>query len=583
MHHVQRKPYFLKSKMEIAAKVNRVLADVEQAHRLFYSMYELIQVASSGGSDAGGPAAETQSVRDGSTSDAATAMTGQYLALAAAAAAATQQTLSQQQSAAAAALSQSGGVDGTRYISSSATPSHLTQQQQQQQTTPSSRPGSSLPSPRPTNTSLAGAGPSATAGGGPGGGSLALSVQAVRGTPMSTPGGRNPGAAAAVSSAAAAAAAARARQLLAAAESGDIPAALQLAELLRTGAPGISADPSIARALLVQAADAGDAEALCRLGDMCEAGEGRPAAAADAAAAAAAIASTAAAATVAPSGERHGAASPYTRRAGEVIGSTAATGFFGTPSRFGRGSSPFAAGSAALRASTLRLNALTAPGAWPATGGGAFGSSRSARRDLVSGRDQHNPPYLSPSGGGGRGYDQAVNDEEDEVTARLPGVTDVDLMEAAGWYKAASDAGSMRGRACYAFALERGRGVPRDISAAVLLYKQAALADEPTALNNLGRLLLQGKALAADPATAAALFYRAAQLGSAAGRINLAACCALGLGVPADEGLAEQHLRAAHALGHPLAQPLLSQLLASRGQFTRLQALTTRPDFQPAA
>ena len=80
------------------------------------------------------------------------------------------------------------------------------------------------------------------------------------------------------------------------------------------------------------------------------------------------------------------------------------------------------------------------------------------------------------------------------------------------------------------------------------------------AQNHYGRLLQEGRGVAADPDLAAALFEKAAAQGDTDGMVNLGAACLVGRGVPQDEARARELVSRAADAGDADARRLLQAI-----------------------
>ena len=69
----------------------------------------------------------------------------------------------------------------------------------------------------------------------------------------------------------------------------------------------------------------------------------------------------------------------------------------------------------------------------------------------------------------------------------------------------------------------------------MLWLSRAAAAGVAKAQNHYGRMLQEGRGVAADPRLAAEFFEKAATQGDTDGMVNLGAACLVGRGVPQDE------------------------------------------------
>ncbi|HET7413770.1 MAG TPA: peptidoglycan-binding protein, partial [Pararhizobium sp.] len=105
---------------------------------------------------------------------------------------------------------------------------------------------------------------------------------------------------------------------------------------------------------------------------------------------------------------------------------------------------------------------------------------------------------------------------------------DVDLTEAAKWYKAAAERGLAPAEYRLANFYEKGSGVARDASAAHDWYEKAAGQGNVSAMHNLAVLFAMGKDGKPDYATAAKWFRKAAEHGVKDSQFNLATLYAQG-------------------------------------------------------
>jgi TPR repeat protein len=158
------------------------------------------------------------------------------------------------------------------------------------------------------------------------------------------------------------------------------------------------------------------------------------------------------------------------------------------------------------------------------------------------------------------------------------------------WLQKAAQQGFAPAQAKLGFSYEQGKGVPKDMSQALDLYRKAAERGDPWAQLALARcayfgkgvpqnyedaarwlrlaaeqdltaavswladLYHQGKGVPIDAAKARQLYRKAARLGDAGAQFSLALVYRFGDGVPQDDFEAAYWMRKAADQGHPLAQ-----------------------------
>lgn len=111
---------------------------------------------------------------------------------------------------------------------------------------------------------------------------------------------------------------------------------------------------------------------------------------------------------------------------------------------------------------------------------------------------------------------------------------DIDLKQAAQWYRAAAERGLAPAEYRLANFYEKGQGVERDIDTALEWYKKAAGQGNVSAMHNLAVLYAMGRDGTPDYSEAAGWFRKAADHGVKDSQYNLAILYAQGHGVPRD-------------------------------------------------
>jgi len=122
--------------------------------------------------------------------------------------------------------------------------------------------------------------------------------------------------------------------------------------------------------------------------------------------------------------------------------------------------------------------------------------------------------------------------------------------EAAAILRAGAEAGLAEAQAVYGQMLLDGRGVKPDPATALSWFLAAARQDHAMGMNMAGRCLDQGWGAPVDKAAAVAWFQRAAEAGLDWGMYNYASALGLGAGVARDEQAAVAWFEAAARLGH---------------------------------
>ena len=124
----------------------------------------------------------------------------------------------------------------------------------------------------------------------------------------------------------------------------------------------------------------------------------------------------------------------------------------------------------------------------------------------------------------------------------------VDGAKAVAYFREAADLGSALGVFNLGVSADVGEGGPRDEAAAVACYRRAHELGCADATCALGECYERGRGgLAPDPTQAFALHAAAAERGHPRGYQEVARCCTLGIGTPADPLRAAQALQAAAA------------------------------------
>jgi TPR repeat protein len=133
---------------------------------------------------------------------------------------------------------------------------------------------------------------------------------------------------------------------------------------------------------------------------------------------------------------------------------------------------------------------------------------------------------------------------------------------AALWYKTAMEHGSGFGEAAYGLMLMAGQGVPKDISKAVPLFRDAGGKGIVIAQNALGFLYASGQGVAKDTAESLLWYRRAAEQGAPNAQLNLGIAYEDGNGVPQDLEAAAMWYRKAATFGLDEAKKRLAALEA---------------------
>lgn len=144
----------------------------------------------------------------------------------------------------------------------------------------------------------------------------------------------------------------------------------------------------------------------------------------------------------------------------------------------------------------------------------------------------------------------------------LAGVTR-DETRAAQLFEQAANAGLSRAQLNLGVLYIRGRGVPRDLVRARGWLEKAAASNDPYALYALGRAMEESEGAArADPARAADLYRRAAELGHPLAALRYGLALADGEGIKQDAAGAQRWLMVAQKDGVPEAALALGDITA---------------------
>ncbi|KQW44660.1 MULTISPECIES: tetratricopeptide repeat protein [unclassified Roseateles] len=131
--------------------------------------------------------------------------------------------------------------------------------------------------------------------------------------------------------------------------------------------------------------------------------------------------------------------------------------------------------------------------------------------------------------------------------------TPPDYARAAGWFRAAADAGDADGLAMLGLCQLEGLGLPADAVQARSLLQQAAARRSAIGRFQLGRVLMTGRGGPADEAAGLTAYVTAAALGHAEATFNLANCLHAGVGCLPDRLAAKSLYLRARALGCSLS------------------------------
>lgn len=118
---------------------------------------------------------------------------------------------------------------------------------------------------------------------------------------------------------------------------------------------------------------------------------------------------------------------------------------------------------------------------------------------------------------------------------------------------AAAQQGDVTAQCKLADLLREGDGMPQNLEAALLWYRQAAATGDPEAMNNLGSMLLNGIGCEADAKASVPWFEAAAEKGNAVAQFNLGLRYLHGSGVEQDDEKAEHWIARSAEQHHPEA------------------------------
>ncbi len=212
-------------------------------------------------------------------------------------------------------------------------------------------------------------------------------------------------------------------------------------------------------------------------------------------------------------------------------------------------------GPAAAAPSAGTLQRFNAPGAAPAAGTGAFGSTTVPKTSGGS-----DPAYDA--------FDQGryLTAFELAKTAAATGDPQAhtlvgrlyqeglgvprDLIVAAQWYRRAAELGDTEGIFAFGVMLAEGDGLQRNRAGAADLFEQAAARGHVLANYNLALLFLRGDGKAESPQRGALHLRYAAERGVAQAQYDLATLYATGIGVTADAAEAAGWMERAADQGH---------------------------------
>jgi TPR repeat protein len=127
--------------------------------------------------------------------------------------------------------------------------------------------------------------------------------------------------------------------------------------------------------------------------------------------------------------------------------------------------------------------------------------------------------------------------------------TPPDYKRAAGWFRAAADAGDADGLAMLGLCQLEGLGLPADAVQARALLQQAAARRSAIGRFQLGRVLMTGRGGPADEVAGLTAYVTAAAMGHAEATFNLANCLHAGVGCLPDRLAAKSLYLRSRALG----------------------------------
>ena len=129
-----------------------------------------------------------------------------------------------------------------------------------------------------------------------------------------------------------------------------------------------------------------------------------------------------------------------------------------------------------------------------------------------------------------------------------------DETKAVEWYRKAAEQGNEQGQINLGVAYTSGKGIAKDSAIAVEWFRKAAEQGSEDAQYNLGTMYADGLGVAKDEATAVEWYRKAAEQGNAYAQNNLGAMYINGLGVTKNVEKAEEWFRKAAELGNKAAQ-----------------------------
>ena len=312
----------------------------------------------------------------------------------------------------------------------------------------------------------------------------------------------------------------RARARREAAESGHVPAMVELGCALATG-QGEPKDLTEAARWFRKAAEAGDAGAMARLGSMLESGHGMP---------------------------KDEAEAIRWYRGAAAAGDTRAMTNLGALLAEGRGVPKDEAAAFEWYRKAAALGnpiALFNLGYCYEKGQGVTANETEALRTYREGAATGDADCMTNLG---RMLEEGRGGEKNET-------------EAVSWFRKSATAGNARAMYRLGVMLGEGRGTLQDESASAYWIRVAAEGGIPSAMLELGRMLAQGRGMAKDDAAAASWFRKASDAGNTFAMTNLGAMLETGRGVTKNETEAGEWYRKAAIVGEPMAMTNLGLML----------------------
>jgi len=157
-----------------------------------------------------------------------------------------------------------------------------------------------------------------------------------------------------------------------------------------------------------------------------------------------------------------------------------------------------------------------------------------------------------------------------------------DPVEAAKWLRKAAIAGSAQAQSVFAFLLDNGIGLTKDVNQAVIWFRKAAEQGDATAQSNLGYHYDAGIGVEQSDFEALKWFTKAAEQGNPAAQVNLGLKLLRGEGINKDERAAFQWFKLAAERGIRDAQYQLGVLL-KEGSGTKVDWKAAREWLREAA